>query len=113
VLVAHLAEDLLQHVGERDQSGHRAELVHHQRHVRVVRPEFSHQLVHWLGFGNHQRLPEKAAQAERARGAMAIVRETAFVPNAHQVFVVDDARNLLGAIIVHRNARELVLGHDA
>ena len=44
---------------------------------------------------------------------MAIVREPALIPNAHQIFVVDDAGNLLGAVFIYRDACELVLGHDA
>ena len=65
VLVAYLAENLLQNICESHQSGHGAKFVHDQRHVRVMRAELVNKLVYRLGFGNHQRLSKKAAQTER------------------------------------------------
>ena len=41
VFVFNLADDLFQHVFNRDQAGQRAELVNHQRHVRVADAELA------------------------------------------------------------------------
>ena len=111
VLVADIAEDLLQNVFQSDQAGDSSELIHHQRQVSVALAEFVDQLIEWFGLGHHHRLTDEAAQAKGPGGAAAIVRESALVPNAHQIFVVDNPDDLFGAVFINRNARKLVFGH--
>ena len=113
MLVADLAENLLQHVFERDHAGNGAELVHHHRQMRVAAAELVHKLVERFGFRHHQRLAHIAPQAERARGLAAVGRGLALLPGAHQVLVVHDADDVLRAAVVHRKARVLVLERQA
>src|SRR5438105_4425012 len=41
------------------------------------------------------------------------MRETALIPNAHEVFVVDDSDDLFWTVLVNRDSREFVFSHHA
>ena len=64
MLISDIAEDLFQHIFERDQSSNGSELIDHESHVGVVDAEFINELIERLGFRHNQGLAKEAAQAE-------------------------------------------------
>jgi hypothetical protein len=67
--VLDLADDLLEHVLDREQPGGVAELVDHDRQVVAVAAELAQQLVEVLRFGHEHRGPQQRAQVQ-LRGAL-------------------------------------------
>lgn len=113
VLVANIAEDLLEHIFQGDESGDGSKFVDDQGHVGVIGAKLINQLIERLGFWHDQGFADEAAEAERAGCTAAIVREAAFIPNADEVLVMNDADDLFGAVLINGQARKFVFRHDA
>ena len=103
VLVVDLADDLLQHVLDRHQSGDAAVLVDHDRHVVARLAELAQQHVEFLGFRDQHRRTQQFAHVLRR----AVVGDDA----AQQVLGQQDAEDLVAVLAVHREARVAGLDH--
>ena len=95
VLVVYLADDLLQHVLDRDQPGHAAVLVDHDRHVVARLAELAQQDVQALGFGDQHRRAQQLAHAHRGSAGQGA---------AQQVLGQQDAEHLVLVLAVHGEA---------
>ena len=56
-----LADDLLEQVFDRDETGHAAVLIHHHRHLRAVTPHGGEHFVELGRAGNGSALASRAA----------------------------------------------------
>ena len=95
VLVVDVADDLLEHVLDRDEAGDAAVFVDDDRHVVAREAEFLEQDVEALGFGNHRDRPQQRADVARTRPW----RDSAAVLGEQ------DAEDLVLVAVVHRKAR--------
>ena len=102
VFVVDLADDLFEHVLDRDQTGDAAVFVDHDRHVVARLAELAQQHVEALGFGNQHRWAQQRVGAVRA-----IVGDHA----AQQVLGQQDAEDLVLVLAVHRETRMAGFDH--
>ena len=100
VLVGDLADDLLEHVLDGDQSGRAAVLVDDDRDVGLLRLHLAQQLVDRLALGHEDRRPHDRLDL-LDRLAVAV-----HVGAADQVLEVGDAEHVVGALADDRDAAE-------
>ena len=99
-LVLDLADDLLEHVLDRDQAGGVAELVDHDRQVVAVGAEVAQQLVQALALGHEHRRPQQRAQVQLGRALQ-----------LEQVLGHQDADDVVALALVDREARVAGVDH--
>ena len=100
VLVADLADDLLEHVLDRDQAGGAAVLVDDDRGLDLPALELAQQLRHALGLGRERRRPH--VRGDRLGVAAAVGEQ-------QQVLHEDDADDVVEVVLEHRDARVALL----
>ncbi len=99
-LVFDLADDLLEHILDGEQAGHRAEFIHHQRHVQVPLAKLLEHLHERLGFGHDQRLAHDVRQMRKAaRDGRDESCHAALVPDAQHVLEEHGADQLLRLVL--------------
>src|SRR5215471_2504531 len=111
VLVRYRPYHLLQHVFHGNQPHNGAKLVHHQGHMGTPLLKFREHLSHRLGIRDHQLFAHQSAQAEYAWRPVGENRRAPLLPHRQQIFVVEDADDLLRLPVVDRKSRMLVLDH--
>ena len=104
VLIADVADDLLEHVFDRDQAGHAAVLIHDDRHVVMADAELLEQHVEALALRNEHGRAQALLDVE--------VLLAAFGEIAQQVLGEQDADDLVAILADHRKARVTRLDHD-
>ena len=93
-LVLDLADDLLEHVLDREQAGGVAELVDDDGDVVAVGAEVAQQVVERLRLGDEERRPQQRAQVEVGRALQ-----------LQQVLGHQDADDVVAPLLEHRKAR--------
>ena len=88
MFIGYLADDLLNHILNRDQPGHGGIFIDHDGHVIAAVAEFAQQHVQPLAFGDEDRGPHQVLDSEF------LVRPRKI---AEQVLGQQDARDLLAA----------------
>src|SRR6476619_5592075 len=100
MFVVDLADDLLQHVLDRHQSGHAAVLVDDDGHVVARLAEFAQQHVELLGFGDQDRRSQQFAHVDWM-AAVVVVGDDA----AQQVLGQQDPEDLVAVLAMHGESR--------
>ena len=103
VLVADLADDLLEQVLERHQPGRPAVLVDHDRHLHLAALEFLQELGHALGLGHEHRRTHEARDRLPVRVRFG---------DEDQVLDEDDALDVVEILVEDRDARILLLAEE-
>ena len=96
-LVVDVADDLLDHVFDRNQSGNAAVLIDHDRHVVAAVAEFAQQHIQTLRFRHEHGRPQILAHVECGRHAAG--------EQPQQIFREQDASDVVTITVQHREAR--------
>ena len=91
--VFNFADDLLQHILHRDQSGDVAKLIDDDGQVVVVAAKFAQQIVQALGFRDEVHRAQQGAQLQGGRALQ-----------LEQVFGHEHANDVFACAFVHRKA---------
>src|SRR5216684_90580 len=102
VLVADLADDLLEEILDRHEPSRAAVFVHHDRHLRLLTLKLLQELRHALALRYDGRRPHK--WGDRLR-----VIQSARVITRHQIFHEDEPGDVVEAVLEHREPRILLL----
>src|ERR1017187_2183562 len=111
VLVFDPADNLFQHVFHGQHADDGAELIDDHGQVRAAGAELIKHLRSGLGFGHEHHRPQQAADAEGAAGTAAADGAPPLLPDRQQILIVQQADDLLGRSLIHREARMLLLDH--
>ncbi len=89
------------------QTGYRAELIHHQRHMRMALPKFlQHLHQQRFGLGHDQRLAHDVGKVKRRGTAARAQRDPALVQQPQQDFEKDRADELYRLLLPDRHHRK-------
>lgn len=108
MFVGDVAEDLFKDVFEGNQTGDATEFVDDEGHVAAGAAERFHELQYRFGFGYDFGLPQKALDVELGRRATALIGAAALLPDAEEIFGIDDTDHVLRTALIDGHAGVLV-----